>query len=371
MNALRRPVVRAHGLEEVSFDFLSAYLRGRRSRLYEGDALQRLGELPGLTELAHELFPRQEVRGQSDLERLLTAACAGDLAAVSRFVAGPCGVLYLALVDRFRVENAKVLLRLLGTDEAPTAAGELLTPLPGRWALDADELLASSGPGEFLSRLPFAATAGRAVEQMVRDGEPESRAAVEMAIDAGYWRRVTAALDRLTPWDLAACAAPIVAELAAVRLVAVLRAARNYGIAWDVLAPLLPAGRGVVSDGDLRAIHQHPEPATVLARVPRLSEAFPAPEAERAQAFGVDFVGRVEDALWESTMAAADRQYYSPPGGLFGPATLVSYYYLKRQELRSLVEVAQLLRRGAGRERIRERLQAQAGRRAQRRRRRG
>jgi vacuolar-type H+-ATPase subunit C/Vma6 len=348
MNTLRRPAVHAHGLEEVSFDFLSAYLRGRRSRLYEGDALQRLRQLPGLAELAHRLFPMEAVRGQPDLERLLAAACAADLIAVSRFVAGPCGRLYRALVDRFRVENAKVLLRLLGREDAPKAAEELLVPLPEEWALDAAELLASSRPSEFLSRLPFAVTVDRAPEGLIHQAGPESRAAAEMVIDAGYWRRVTAALDRLAPWDLAACAAPVVAELAALRLVAVLRAARNYGIAWDVLAPLLPAGRGGICDRDLRAIHQHPEPATVLARLAPLSKALPAPEAEQAHAFGVDFVGRVEDALWESTMAAADRQYYNPPGGLFGPATLVSYFYLKRQELRSLVQVAQLLRRAAG-----------------------
>ena len=56
-------------------------------------------------------------------------------------------------------------------------------------------------------------------------------------------------------------------------------------------------------------------------------------------------LGRLEEALWHGAVRLANRQYYEMPAG---PAVLVSYFYLKREELRHLLALTQMLRYGEG-----------------------
>ncbi len=338
--------LRQRGLAEVPFEFLNALLRGRRSRLYEGDRLRQLAGAGDLDELAYELFPREEVRTALDLERLLAGACAAEFGSLIRYMSGTVGRFYLALLSWFQVEGLKVLLRLVGRDGAASEAERMLPELPEQIALPVESLLGSETVEEFMARIPLpeVSAAGRAALPVYR--RTGKRAYLEMAFDRGRWSAVKAALESLPGTARRGCAPPVRMELDAVRLLTVLRGALTYGIAWDDLAPVLPEDRGEFSRDTLRTIHADPDGQRVMEAFPFLGDRLDSPE-------DAGLPGAVEDALWAETVRLAERQYRRE---LAGPAILVSYYYLKRHELRRLVALAQLVGRGVSRREVEDRL---------------
>ncbi|MGD2174597.1 MAG: V-type ATPase subunit [Candidatus Brocadiaceae bacterium] len=336
MNTTSPAEVRVRGLSAVAFDFLEAKLRGRRSRLREGPRLRQLTGVGTVGDLAAELFPREDIHDSVALERRLAESCVEELAYLLAYLTHRYQHLQRALVDRFAVENLKVLLRLLGRENGREEAERLLVPLPPELALPVDEMLASAGPEEFIRRIPLPGPRHSALAALPAHEEDGRVAFLEMALDAGYWGAVGEALEGLNRTERRACSAPIVCEFDAVRLVAVLRAARTYEIEWEALGAVLPVGWGSLSPAELRRVHAHPEPEALWESVSLLRRALDSPgEAEP--------IGQIEDALWQEGVRRANRQYYAPAPA---PAVLVSYFYLKRHELRRLISLTQAIRRG-------------------------
>jgi hypothetical protein len=48
----------------------------------------------------------------------------------------------------------------------------------------------------------------------------------------------------------------------------------------------------------------------------------------------------IEDAFWEVAFARANRVYYND---MTGPSVLVAYYYIRRNELKQLVQLSESL----------------------------
>ena len=97
----------APALSEVPAEFVTANLRGRRSRLYEGERLRELARLGSVADLAWRLFPRHELPDPFALERRLRSACTAELASVATYLKGRLRGVYCALLDRYAVENLK------------------------------------------------------------------------------------------------------------------------------------------------------------------------------------------------------------------------------------------------------------------------
>jgi len=341
--------VRVQALSEVSFDFLNAKLRGRRSFLYEGDRLRELAELPGLQELAWHLYPRQDIRDVFELERRMLGSCVRELAWVLLYLHGAFEALYRSLLDRYAVENLKVLLRLFVRKDEAAAPADYLMDLPPELALPVEELLASADVEEFLRRLPSGPVRACAENALPLYRETGRRAFLEMAFDCGYWQAVQEAVGRLSAAEQSQCSAPILAERDAMRLLCALRAGGVYDISWDEFRAVLPGGRGGLGVGTLREVYEHPELGFALQRVPGLADAV---ERHRP-AEQVQQIGDLEDVLWHEVIRLARRQYYALP---VGPAVVVSYFYFKREELRHLLALAQMLRVGRSPTEIAERL---------------
>ncbi len=346
MNSSPPAKARVQGLSEVPFEFLNAKLRGRRSRLYEGDRLRELVGLGNLGDLAYELFPRRDIRTQGDLEMAVTEVGVGELASFLPYLSGRRRSLHSALLDRYVVENLKVLWRLRGEEDAERRASELLVPLPEDVELPVEALLAAEDELDFAERVPLERPRQAALEALPLPEGPPGWAYMEMALDRGYWEGVAGACRGLAAGEQAASCRPIVVEHDAMRLLAVLRAARLYELPWAQLAPLLPSGWGELDEDRLRAIYSDPEPERLLEQVPALRRSVESPEQAQS-------IGRVEEALWAEAVRLADRQYY---GSLSGPAVLVSYWYLKRNEMKRLMRLGQMLRLGIEKRRITERL---------------
>ena len=337
---------RQRGLSEVPFEFLNALIRGRRSRLYEGDRLRDLAETGDLNDLAYELFPREGIRTALDLERLLTGACVAEFGSLIRYVSGAYGRLYMGLLSWFQVEALKLLLRLLGREKALDTAERMLPELPEGLALPVASLLESRSVGEFIERITLTRVREAAMAAMPVYKRTGKKAYLEMALDRGRLATVSEALEDLPRAVRGSCLPPVRMEMDANRLLAVLRATRTYGIKWEALSPVLPADHGELNANTLRAIHAHPDGQQVMQALPFLRDRLDSPEQAESP-------GAVEEVLWAQTVRLAERQYRSE---LAGPAILVSYYYLKRNELRQLIALVQLVGRDASPREVEERL---------------
>ncbi|MHC4787870.1 MAG: V0D/AC39 family V-type ATPase subunit [Planctomycetota bacterium] len=331
----------ASGLRGIPLDFLAAKIRGRRSWLYERDRLRELTREADLTDLALRLFPRQDIPDRPALERRLLDSCVADLAALSLYVDGAVLAFYRSLLDRYVVENLKVLLRLLAGGAGPPEAAGYLIELPHSLRFDAEELLSSADVEEFVTRIPLRQPRDCALEALPLYADSGRRAYLEMALDRGYWAAVWEAAGQLPLGAGPRSCAPIRAEFDAMRLLATLRAAA-YEIPWEQWERLLPLGPGGIGTEALRRIHAAPDVAA-------LADALPgwAPGREAADS------GDLEEVFWHGAVHLADRQFYGTGSAV---ALLVSYFYLKREELRHLLGLTQMLRYGSEQAAIQQQL---------------
>ncbi|KPK60276.1 MAG: hypothetical protein AMK73_08215 [Planctomycetes bacterium SM23_32] len=320
---------------QVAFDFLGAKLRGRRSRLFEGDRLRELAGQGSLRDLAWRLYPREEPGGIAALERRMLADCVAELASLARYLDGAYRAFYVALLGRYPVENLKVALRLWGRGEGGGDPRDYLVDLPPALRLRVDDLLGAADIEAFVEAIPLPAVRECAQGALPLYGEDGRKAYLEMAFDKGYWQGVWATMPR----GMHGFAAPVRAEFDAMRLLGTLRAARRYGMPWEQWRMLLPAGPGQIGDSLLRGLHADPR-AEFAARSLRWLES--SVQELAAQEEGGAF-GHLEELLWRRAVRLADRQYYAH---MTGPGVLISYFYLKRNERRELFGIAQMLRYG-------------------------
>jgi vacuolar-type H+-ATPase subunit C/Vma6 len=331
------------------FEFLNAKLRARRSRIYAGESLRRLTRLGTPRELADRLYRRHDVQGAVELERRLAADCVADLAWPLRYLEGAYRAFYAALLELYRVENLKALLRLLAATARPEPE-RYLVELPRALALPAGALSGAQSAREFVELVPVPAVRRAAKAVLPRYRETGRRAYLEMAFDRGYWQGVWEALERLPGRVAAQCAGPLRRERAAMCLLGTLRAAGTYELPWGDWVELLPPGGDGPGPATLREVYERPTVEFARERLAWVDEALRrhVPPADSADLW------RLEEALWHETVRAADRQYYAQ---MSGPAVLVSYYYLKREELRHLLGITQMLRYGKGEREISEYLE--------------
>ena len=324
---------------EVPFEFLNAKLRGRRRLVHEGGRLRELARCTSVEELAGRLYPREVIAGRLGLERRLRQDCATELTHWSRYLSGGIACFYNALVRRFQIKNIQVLLRLFAGGQEEPLPEQYLPELPTGMGVSAGELLSSGDLTEFVGKLPedLARAATGAQQEWNETG---TVAFTAMALERAYWDGVMRAARRLPAAQVEACMAPILCEVSGARIMAALRAGRNYDIQWERLEALAPrcdsalAGGAPfhVSDATLRELHADPSPQSVAAKVPAVAR----PE-------DAESLMRLEGLIWERAFRLANRAYYSITEG---PAVLVGYFYVRRNELKNLAGLAESLHYG-------------------------
>lgn len=350
MNTVSPAAVRAPTLGDVPFEFLNAKVRGRRSLLYEGTRLRELARERTVADLAWRLYPREDIRSRLALENRVVSACVAELASLAAYLSGAYLALYRSLLSRYVVENLKVLLRLYLRGGDLGEAAELLIELPRGFFLPAHELMASADVTDFVGRVPLLPVRQHAQGVLPLYRKSRHRAYLEMAFDKGYWAGVWEGVRQLPFGERRRCSAPVRSEFDALRLLATVRAAATYGIPWEDWEALMPVGPGAIGEGALRRIHATPTLASVLENVPSLKGLL----SDEVPARGSGDIGPLERALWHRTLRLVNRQYY---GTTSGPAVLVSYFYLKRNELRQLLGLTQMLTYGAEEQEIIEYLE--------------
>ena len=323
---------------DYPLEFVNAKLRGRRHRLYEGDRLRVLSQCASVEELAGRLYPRQTVAGRLGLERLLRERCISELTFVLGYLSGTLEQVLSAMLRRFQVDAIVALLRLLAGGEEEAEPERYVAGLPPRFAVSAADLLGSGGVEEFVEKLPVYSPQAAASIDLYR--QTGSIAFTEMALQRACWTDIMHACDRLAARWRMTCLGPVLCEIDSARLLAVLRAARNYRLRWEQIEPFLPergplkdaAGGFNISNATLRELHKDPSES-------RLASALPA---SRQTGVAEDIVA-IEETLWKRTMSEAERLFYST---MEGPAVMVGYYYLRRNELKELTGLAEAVHYG-------------------------
>jgi len=318
----------------ASLSFLQSKLRGRRRKVYEGDRLEELRQAGTVAQLWERLYPREPTGTRLGLQRRLRQDCIQELASVWRYVPPDFELLYGALLRRFQVDNAIVLLRLVTRGEEEPEPERYLPELPAPLALPTERLLTSGNVEEFIEGLPsdLAQSAARALP--LHDAH-ESGAFIEMALERAWWDAVCAAL-RGVHRHREQCAAPLRVELRGARLTAVLRAARHYELGWDELRTVLPRWSG-----------EHEPPAGGRQGMASLREVFEDPSPAKVveccagmKPEDTEDLANLEQWLWEQAVRRADRIYYSMAEG---PSILVCYFYVRRNELKGLTRLVEEL----------------------------
>jgi vacuolar-type H+-ATPase subunit C/Vma6 len=323
---------------EVPSEFLFAKLHGRRTSLYEGERLFGLADADDVADLAYRLYPHAEISEQSELELRIQNDCVEELVFIGRYAAGPQRDLYDGLMHRYVVEDLKVLLRQFLREEGAPEQKVGLIRLPRPYGLPLDDLSASPNLEEFISRIPVAQLRRGITDALPLYRSTQRKAFLEMSLDRGCWQEVGSALQALSSEDREDCEGPVRCEFDTVRFTAVLRAARLYGLTWEQFHAIVPMGWGRLSPQAMRRLFETPRQDVALEVLRSISVgAARHLPAERE----VD-IAAMEQALWLETMRLARHRFEASESG-FG--LLISYFYLKQDETRRLLSLAQMVRR--------------------------
>lgn len=322
----------------VPMSFINAKLRGRRRRVYEGDRLSHLQQHRSVHRVWVELYPREGGTGRVALERRLRENCVAELASFTHLLPPGVADFYNALLLRFRIDNILVLMRLFAGGREAVQPEEFVPELPEKLRVPSGELLGSPNLEAFVAALP-PDLAREAAPTISLYEEHRTIAFTEMALERAWWLGICEQLENQPRKHRHHCAAPLLSELASARVLAALRAGRNYDIEWEDLEPQLPpVGPGPqegpdapLSDQRLRDLFEDPSPANVAATVPRADK-------EVAESL-ID----LEERMWETTYRIANRIYY---GVMEGPSIVVSYFYVRRNELKNLIKTVESIHYG-------------------------
>jgi len=348
---------------ELNLDFLAANVHGRRSRMVEGDRLERLLRLRTVPDLARALVPEagEVVRGV-DLERRLVLRLAEDLTALASMAGGLRGGALLGwLPMRLQVENLKVLARGMVRRLPAEAVRPHLVPVPGLPLPEPEAAVRAEGLEGFSALVP---------QEPLREGLARAEAlwretgaplAIEAGLDAGYLAELLRRADAVP--DRAHVRAVVEQEAAGFELMLAVRGRFVHGLKAEVLRPLAvrPAGMEPL----LRAADPAEAARAALGRVidrpprtvPGTARGRREPEGSAAPAGGVDLAD-LEALVWD--------RYWRVAAGVFrrshmGLGAVVAYAALRRVELANLIRVVEAARLGLDAAAVRPHLVPRAG----------
>jgi vacuolar-type H+-ATPase subunit C/Vma6 len=354
-------------LAATNFDYLNAKLHGLHSRLLTGARLDDLAHRRTPSEVASAVLGEAMSGDAAALERHLTAAHVRALAQIAQEMHGAERRFFAALLERYRIENLKVVIRWRAAPEPVTSPAHLLVPLPERLEIPAEHLMAAPDVPSLIEALPeerYVAAAQRGLEHFHQTG---SAFYVEAALDRQMFADVRAAQVALRRPHRQAVAGLLGRERDVYNVLFVARAAQTYKLPFEGLVEFLApngwassakeAGRAAVERAgprrdltlDLLArVHAAPTPGTIREA---LRGAMLPPEAAEPASSEADDLAALERRLWTGLARLANRVFFA---SVFTLGMAAAFYYLKRVELFNVLRVVEGVRYGMTPEEIGE-----------------
>ncbi len=318
----------------VDFSFVSAKLHGMRARLYERERLDALATLRNAFEMMKAVFPSLDVRDRRGFEQRLVEEHVRDLDRVRTLLDGPNREFFTWQLERYRIENVKVLLRAWKGREAAGDVHSLLVTLPDDYGLPVDRLLASTKLTDFMWLLP-----GRHYAQGIKRGAVQFHDTnklffIEAGLDAVYFEGLCRRASALKGADRQEVAPLVRLEVLIYDVLFTLRGRLSYGLSIEDVRDLLVTGDDPAPGAAaFEPMLQAPDFARALAAMPSrrllLGAAEPRDPAD------------LQARLFERLYRAANSAFYR---SMFHMGVVEAFYYVKRIELANLIRVAELLR---------------------------
>jgi len=319
----------------VDFAFVSAKLHGMRSKLYEADRIESLTSLRSTFEMSTSVFPSLEVRSRTAFERALVEDHIRDLVRVRTFLEGRNRHFFDWQLERYRVENLKVLLRGWKAKLSQEEIEALMVELPGDYALPVAEILATPRINDVIRLMPEPAFAEGIQRGIIQFHDSDKLYYIEAGLDAEYFKELCARARRLRRTDRRQVVSLLKLEVLIYNVLFVMRAKLNYDVPEHDIRQFIVTGPSPA-----------PETHTVVALLQAdgfedMLTAMP----ECRDLLGMNDhpgdVGELQNLLWERLYLAANRLFYK---ALFHMGCVEAFYYIKRVELQNLIRVAELLK---------------------------
>jgi len=319
----------------VDFAFVSAKLHGMRSKLYEGPRIEALTSLRNAFEMMASVFPNLEVRSRTRFEQRLAEDHVRDLRRVQVLLQDRNREFFDWQLERYRIENLKVVLRGWKSRLSPADLTGLLVDLPEGYALPVEEILGTEKLTDVIRLMPVKGFS-RAIRRGAAQFHDTNRLFyIEASLDACYFTELCRRTARLASTDREEVSGLLHLEVLVYEILFIMRARLNYDAdVEDVREFLVKAPPPAPSRGRLAGLLQAGTFEEMLTAVPEdkaLMGTGPAPTD----------LGGLQRRMWERLYLAANRVFYR---SMFHLGCVEAFYYIKRVELANLIRVAELLK---------------------------
>ena len=318
----------------VDFAFVSAKLHGMRSKLYEGPRIDVLTSLRNAFEMMASVFPDLEVRSRTRFERHLTRQHVRDLRRVQMFLQKRNRHFLDWQLERYRIENLKVVLRGWKSRLSPAGVAELLVELPEEYSLPVEEILGTDKLIDVIRLMPVEGF-GRAIRRgTVQFHDTNRLFYIEAALDAFYFEELCRRAGMLRSADRDEVNELLGIEVLIYEILFIMRARLNYEATVEDVREFLVKAPHPAAAGKLEGLLRGDSFDGMLAAMPQRKELLgPGPEPTD--------LGELQRRTWERLYLAANRVFYR---SMFHMGCVEAFYYIKRVELANLIRVAELLK---------------------------
>jgi vacuolar-type H+-ATPase subunit C/Vma6 len=318
----------------VDFSFVSAKLHGMRAKLYEGARLDALTTLRTPFEMMTAVLPATDVRDRRDFERNLVEQHVRDLDRIRTLLDGANRRLFDWQLERYRLENVKVLLRAWKTRETGVDVRALLVALPDDYALPVDAILTAPGLTDVMWLLPGEAYVEGVKRGAVQFHDTNKLFFIEAGLDGAHFEELARRAAALKSADRAEVEELVRLEITIYDALFVARGRLHHNLSDPDVRDFLVAAGAPAPEPRIF------EPMIAAKDLPAMLGALPTRRAILGDADPRDLV-ELQRALHKRLFLAANRAFYR---SMFHMGVVEAFYYVKRMELANLIRVAELLR---------------------------
>ena len=223
--------------ETANWDYLTARLHGRRSRIAEGSRLVALCRLTGPPQLGTAVFGDDLSPDAGSLQQRAGQALAAEVETLRGPLGGHEAAFGEWIALRFQLVNLKLCARRVLAHGQPGDPASPLMALPGKTDWDSPPLAAATSLEELEHLLPPESLARRLAAARKAGGEPLQPFFLEAALDQDYFREGLHIASRLPSADRANITALIVQEADTYHAMLALRGRFHHGLAPALLEP--------------------------------------------------------------------------------------------------------------------------------------
>jgi vacuolar-type H+-ATPase subunit C/Vma6 len=339
-------------------DYVGALIHARRSKMAEGERLERLCLLQNLGELGEAVLPGSSFDDTAAFQRHLVRALALEINEILMHLRGSGAALTEWLLERFEFENVKVMIRAVLNQIPFQRFQKHLVLLPHnrkRWLEIAPRTRTLN---DLMALLP-AGLDTRRVRRAWSDPPVASQPFFfEATLDSMYFRQLIAHTRQLQGEDRELIEPLVRQEADAFQLMLALRGRFHYGLAPALLLPLRVEGSGI-SPERFTAMLGAPDAAAAASHVAWWVMDGNHAAGKTGAASEQNVMTTCEAIARGNCHQLANRAFRR---GHMALGQLVGYVFLRRVETENLITLSEAIRMGVAPTAIRDRLVPRPGR---------